>query len=102
MFAKQFMRCESCGLVRRVEGAPVVCGERAWGVTCSGKLTIDERYCHAVLFHGPGHQSSGRCELPNDGHAVHRVEYGGCQVAYFLGPEAFTGFFDEPQELEDA
>jgi len=55
-----------------------------------------EKKCHAVLYHGPGHQSSTKCQITGP-HSIHRAEYGGYrQVAYWIGDEKFTGYFDEP------
>lgn len=57
--------------------------------------------CDAVLHHGPGHQSTTKCERVGK-HEVHMCLYGRYErVALWTGDEACTGFFDEPPRLED-
>lgn len=57
--------------------------------------------CPAVLYHGPGHQSKTRCRRGNVVHKVHEAVYGSRnQFAEWAGPEATTGYFDEPPEVE--
>lgn len=52
--------------------------------------------CLAEVSHGPGHQSSTRCELTGP-HDVHRAIYGSQrQEATWRGPHVFTGAADEP------
>ena len=56
--------------------------------------------CTAVIWHGPGHQSKGRCEVTGDhertskGEPVH--QYRGPRNFYeWTGDEVHSGFFDE-------
>ena len=65
-----------------------------------------EGQCCAILFHGPGHQSKTYCQvkgkhIKHKGRIVHRARYG-CydQIMEWHGTEGFTGFFDEPNELD--
>ncbi len=109
--ARQYKRCAGCGIVARVDDGQATCAftlgryaanGRA-GEVCGGALTA-EPGCHAVIFHGPGHQSTTRCER---NHSLDPVlvnerapEPMHCAVVvtekmYWRGMEAFTGFFDE-------
>lgn len=54
--------------------------------------------CFAVLHHGPGHQSTTRCELRGT-HAHHSAEVMGEQVEW-TGNDESTGFFDELSEVD--
>ena len=55
--------------------------------------------CKAVMWHGPGHQSSTECELEGP-HKIHECTYGSMeQVARWRGKKKFTGYFDEPPRL---
>lgn len=60
----------------------------------------DDGGCFAVLYHGPGHQSTSRCELRgnHDGkHCTHYWPGGGYDTrAFWSGDEGHTGVFDEP------
>lgn len=96
-----FKRCTSCRMVRRVPESIVRCAELAYPgcKSHSGEFVVDEG-CHAVLFHGPGHQSKARCRLTGE-HAVHEAIYHGNSVAWWRGEESTTGYFDEPPEVED-
>lgn len=53
--------------------------------------------CFARLHHGPGHQSTTRCELRGP-HDVHRADVLGDRVQW-RGEDSSTGFFDEPPDL---
>lgn len=56
--------------------------------------------CTAELHHGPGHQSTTRCELTG-AHEVHEGHYHGGIRATWRGQTATTGYFDEPPQEED-
>ena len=57
--------------------------------------------CHAVLYHGGGHQSKTQCEKTGE-HIIHYASYGSGGVpCYWKGKEATTGYFDEPPEGQD-
>lgn len=56
--------------------------------------------CLALIHHGPGHQSSSRCELKGD-HDVHQVAMRGREVMRWRGDEESTGFFDESPEEDE-
>jgi hypothetical protein len=63
------------------------------------RLISDEtENCDAVLHAGPGHQSAIGCEMVGQ-HEIHYVEYQG-GAAYWRGPEATTGYFDEPPSFD--
>jgi hypothetical protein len=91
---KRFMRCEKCHVVIRTTGEDAYSEFHAKG--CNGELRLDTRTCQAVLFHGPGHQSTARCEATG-AHDVHHAVYVG-QYAEWTGMEAMTGYFNEPPE----
>ena len=56
--------------------------------------------CRAVIYHGPGHQSTTQCYLIGP-HEVHETRYGSFDyLARWQGDEVFSGFFDEPPEEE--
>ena len=58
-----------------------------------------KKYCPALLWHGPGHQSSTHCRL-TDKHYIHECIYGEfSQLAQWRGKKKLTGFFDEPPVL---
>lgn len=87
-----YTRCSSCGVVRRTNDD--VCGiRRRDGSRCAGTLILDAG-CHSVLFHGPGHQSTTRCELTGQ-HDLHSAVLPDRRYAEWEGDEAFTGYFDE-------
>lgn len=66
--AEVFKRCERCGIVYRTTDE----AHEGFGAhPCGGRLVVDEG-CHAVVFHGPGHQSTTRCVLLDD-HEVHQA-----------------------------
>jgi hypothetical protein len=55
--------------------------------------------CTSTLHHGPGHQSTTRCQKRGP-HAVHAARYGsGDDYIEWYGRNAVTGFFDEPKDL---
>jgi len=58
--------------------------------------------CAAGIWHGPGHQSWTRCELPMP-HDVHEAVFGSYdQTARWRGDEICSGMFDEaPDCTED-
>ena len=57
--------------------------------------------CDAIIWHGPGHMSSTRCEL-TDKHNIHYASYGRYgQDAYWTGKETYSGFSDEPPKLPE-
>jgi len=60
--------------------------------------------CNAKLHHGPGHQSSTFCEETGD-HDIHMCHYypSGCYetVARWTEDHKFSGFFDEPPDVEE-
>jgi hypothetical protein len=56
--------------------------------------------CSAEVRHGPGHQSSTKCEVKGV-HEVHRAIYGADrQEAAWRGTHVYTGAFDEPPPEE--
>ncbi len=56
--------------------------------------------CDASIWHGPGHQSRTHCEL-KEKHEIHEARYGGYnQMARWKGKEVYSGYFDEPPEIE--
>ena len=57
-------------------------------------LAEDGTPCDAVLWHGPGHQSSTHCQSKGS-HEVHKAAYG-TDYATWRGNEAYTSPFDEP------
>ena len=73
------------------------------GDRCSICATEERRKangeCNASLWHGPGHQSRTYCQVKGP-HKIHRAIYG-CynQEMEWKGKKAFTGYFDDPQEL---
>lgn len=64
------------------------------------KQIRDTRHeCSAVIWHGPGHQSSTKCQVIGN-HRVHEAVYGSMeQTAKWRGKKVFSGFFDEPPKL---
>jgi len=56
--------------------------------------SITEKGCDAEVRHGPGHQSSTKCDLTG-AHDVHRAIYMGTEATW-RGPFVYTGVFDEP------
>ncbi len=57
--------------------------------------------CQAVIHHGPGHQSSTKCQVSGP-HQVHEARYGSFdQLARWEGDKIFSGAFDEPPEVMD-
>jgi hypothetical protein len=57
--------------------------------------------CKAVIYHGPGHQSKTYCRKKGP-HEIHEAIYGSqMQYAEWRGDEVFSGFFDEPPDLDD-
>ena len=101
-----FHRCERCGVVLRTNGADYMsewharrCGPEGKG--CDGVLVVDNSRCQAVIFHGPGHQSTTRCRLTRP-HKMHEAIYGSFkQLGHWREMESFTGFFDESPEEDD-
>ena len=97
----KYTRCGECGILSRSESEQKICNmirgpyapEGLAGTPCIGELTI-EPGCHAVLFHGPGHQSTTRCGLPEDGHNIHEAIPMN-RVARWRGDESYSGYFDE-------
>ena len=54
--------------------------------------------CHAVIHHGPGHQSTTHCRLTGK-HNMHEAYYGSHeQFARWKGKQVFSGCFDEPPD----
>lgn len=52
--------------------------------------------CTSLIWHGPVHQSKTFCTREGK-HEVHSAVYGSYrQHAEWKGPEASSGFFDEP------
>lgn len=93
--SRRFMRCATCRVVFRTDGADRLAEYHA--ETCDGTLSLDDG-CHAVIFHGPGHQSTSRCRLTGE-HERHETIYGSSQtLARWTGDEGITGFFDEPED----
>ena len=95
---RRFMRCEKCRVVTRTTGDDAYAEFHAKG--CDGELRVDARTCQAVLFHGPGHQSTARCTRAPDGHRLHQGIVLGALVSW-EGDEASTGYFDEPPEVDE-
>lgn len=108
-----YKRCDTCGALMRHEPEEVQCvryrvrarpkaeggGWEQLG-KCTGTLVVDEG-CHAVIFHGPGHQSTTRCQETGE-HELHRAVFGSaCQEGWWRGMETCTGYFDDPPPLED-
>ena len=59
------------------------------------------KQCEAIIWHGPGHQSKTRCMLTGP-HKIHKTIYGQHdQEVRWRGDEAFTGFFDDPVEINE-
>lgn len=55
--------------------------------------------CFAVIYHGPGHQSTARCEVRGE-HDKHRADAKG-GVLTWTDEEGSTGFFDEQEEDDE-
>ena len=59
-----------------------------------------DKSCTAILCHGPGHFSKTRCYKTGK-HTTHAAYYGSYeQHMEWLGDKAFTGFFDDPKEID--
>jgi hypothetical protein len=95
-----YRRCNVCSVVIRTSEAQL---SEPYSVAsyhsqhCSGSLKPMSG-CHATIFHGPGHQSSSRCQL-NERHDIHATHVGNDRLCW-RGVEACTGFGDE-SPLED-
>lgn len=64
-------------------------------------VELDVPPCPAVIHHGPGHQSSTRCQVDGP-HTIHEASYGADrELARWTGDTATTGFFDEPPSDPD-
>jgi hypothetical protein len=58
--------------------------------------------CTAKIFHGPGHQSRTLCCITHP-HTIHAATYGRLDtMARWRGQEVFSGYHDEPPELDVA
>lgn len=108
---RQYKRCAGCGIVARVDADQATCTFTVGpygpvdrrGKVCGGALTA-EPGCHAVIFHGPGHQSTTRCTRNHTldpvlvseraPEPVHCAIVVNTQMRWH-GTEAFTGFSDE-------
>ena len=56
--------------------------------------------CGAIIWHGPGHQSVGRCDVKGS-HRQHHTS-GPRNEYYWSGKTAMSGFFDEsPEERKE-
>ena len=66
---------------------------------CFAKRRAEGKCC-AILFHGPGHQSRTFCQKTSK-HKIHECIYG-CydQKATWKGMKKFTGYFDDPPNVE--
>lgn len=63
------------------------------------KRRKEQGLCLAILNHGPGHQSKTYCQV-NGKHRIHSCVYGRYdQEMQWKSMSAFTGRFDEPQEI---
>lgn len=57
--------------------------------------------CKAIIYHGPGHQSSTRCHNTKKYHKIHEAYYGGYELfVQWKGQQAFTDYFDNPKPLK--
>lgn len=94
---KFFMRCQKHGGLYHTTGDDSMAEYHARRCDC--ELVKDEG-CHAVIYHGPGHQSSTRCRVK--GEHIHEAVYGEfSQFAEWTDPdEICSGFFDEPPRPE--
>lgn len=94
---KVYKRC-TCGAVRRVDESINHCSDIRYSgcpsvAQSNGRFTIDEG-CHSVLFCGPGHQTTIRCEVTFGPHTIHEGDVMG-ETIQWEGEQAMTGFFDE-------
>lgn len=59
---------------------------------------MSEGSCTAIIWHGPGHQSKGPCDVKGK-HRQHHFS-GPREEYYWTKKEEFSGFFDESPEDE--
>jgi hypothetical protein len=59
-----------------------------------------KKRCDSIIWHGPGHQSKTYCHVKGK-HTIHRATYGSDREnASWKGKEAYSGFFDEPPNVD--
>jgi hypothetical protein len=57
--------------------------------------------CPVGIHHGPGHQSTTKCNVEGS-HEIHETFYGSYgQYASWKGGDVFTGYFDEPPDEDN-